>query len=89
MVADGDLCTLPENIITLFAAAEVLARDKSPDAELKMVKAKNAMRRYALRQTANKNKPFVIGGGSASGGNNHGRIGLDYVPPGYGSGPAR
>jgi hypothetical protein len=36
MVNDGDLSTLPDNLIVLYAAAEILARDGAKDAELKL-----------------------------------------------------
>lgn len=86
MVADGDVCTLPATVIVLFAAAEVLARQKSPDAGLKLDKAKEFLRRYRVRQSAHKTRPFVVGGGGAE---RAGRIGLDYIPQNYGAGPRR
>jgi hypothetical protein len=89
MINDADTCTLPATLITLFAAGDLLARQKSDDAPLKLAKAKEALRRYRLRQSSNKAKPFVIGGANADGSNTNGRIGLDYIPTGYGSGPGR
>ena len=89
MVADGDVCVLPATLITLHAAVEILSREKGEDAAMKLKKATDKLRRYRLRQTSNKTEPFVIGGGSPDGSNNNGRIGLDYIPVGYGSGPGR
>jgi hypothetical protein len=93
MVNDSDVSTLPDNLIVLFCAAELLARDKTADAQMKLQQANEAMRRHRVRQATHKSQPFVIGGqggdGSTWGGT--GRrpvIGLDYIPPGYGSGPA-
>lgn len=89
MVADADMCVLPATAILLYAAAEVLAREKAPDAELKLAKAKEYLRRVRVREGAHKRQPFVIGGGQTDGVNSGGRIGLDYIPVGYGSGPTR
>jgi hypothetical protein len=90
MVADSDQCVLPATVITLFAAAELLARQKSPDAGLKLQKAQEYIRRYRVRQSAHKTKPFVVAGGQSDGTGVRGqRIGLDYIPIGYGNGPGR
>ena len=86
MVADADMCVFPATAILLWAAAEYLAREKSADAALRLDKAKEYLRRLRVREGANKQKPFVIGGGSGGG---VGRIGIDYVPIGYGNGPGR
>jgi hypothetical protein len=90
MVADSDVATLPDNLIVLFCAAELLARDNAKDAQLKLQQANEAMRRYRVRQ--NKDRPFVVGGHGGDGSTYGGRLwtptlGLDYIPPGYGSGP--
>lgn len=89
MVNDSDLSTLPPNLIVLFCAAELLARDGAKDAALKLQHATEAMRRHRVRQDTHKSKPFVIGGsgGDASTWGRHPTLGLDYIPPGYGSGP--
>jgi hypothetical protein len=92
MVNDSDVSTLPDNLIVLYAAAEILARDAAKDAELKLNQANAAMRRHRVRQEAHKSQPFVIGGsgGDSStygGGRRRPVIGLDYIPDGYGSGP--
>lgn len=86
MVDDGDVCTLPATLIVLFAAVEILSREKDAGAPLKLEKAKEYLRRYKVRQTSHKQNMFVLGGGGNSG---PGRVGLDYIPMGYGSGPRR
>lgn len=88
MLQDSDPLTLPYRPVLLFAAGEVLAREKAADAQLKLEKGKEWLRRMKVRQGAHKRRPFVIGGGGDRVSSNYvGRIGLDYIPPGYGSGP--
>jgi hypothetical protein len=88
MINDADPLTLPYRPVLLFAAGEVLAREKAADAQLKLEKGKEWLRRMKVRQGAHKRRPFVIGGGGERVNSNYvGRIGLDYIPPGYGSGP--
>lgn len=90
MVNDSDLSTLPDNLIVLFAAVEILQRDDAKDAALKLNKANEAMRRHRVRQFSHKKVPVVIGGGGGDAQSRHHRwpaIGLDYIPPNYGSGP--
>lgn len=87
MVADADMCVLPDTALVLFAAAELLARQKSPDAALKLSKAQKYLLRNRIRQGTHKTRPFVIGGAGQDAG--PGRIGIDYIPWGYGKGPGR
>lgn len=91
MVDDSDLSTLPDNLIVLFSAVEILQRDDAKDAALKLNKANEAMRRHRVRQFSHKNVyPMSIGSGGGDAQSSYRRpaaIGLDYVPPGYGSGP--
>lgn len=88
MVADADMCVLPATIIVLFSAAEIMAREGDKGTAVKLDKAKEYIRRYKVRQSAHKTKPFVMGGGGAGDGRPTGaRIGLDYIPMGYGNGP--
>jgi hypothetical protein len=93
MVDDSDLSTLPDNLIVLFSAVEILQRDDAKDAALKLNKANEAMRRHRVRQFSHKNiYPMAVGSGGGdaqSRGYRAPAIGLDYVPPGYGSGPIR
>jgi hypothetical protein len=85
MAADSDLCVFPPTAVVLYAAAELLARQEDAGAGLKLQKAQEFLRRLKVRQ--NKSGPFVIGGGRRS--DIGKRIGLDYIPMGYGSGPGR
>jgi hypothetical protein len=88
MLQDSDPLTLPYRPVLLYAAGEILAREKAPDAQLKLEKGKEWLRRMKVKQNAHKRQPFVIGGGGQRTSSNYiGRIGLDYIPPGYGNGP--
>ena len=90
MVDDSDLNTLPDNLIVLFSAVEILQRDDAKDAAVKLTKANEAMRRHRVRQFSHKRRPIVVGGGGGDAQSRPGRyptLGLDFIPPGYGSGP--
>ena len=90
MMNDSDLSTLPDNLIVLYSAAEILTRDGAKDAPMKLARANEAMRRHRVRQGSHKYPPMVIGGGGGDAqtrGAGYGVLGLDFVPPGYGSGP--
>jgi hypothetical protein len=93
MISDDDESILPDNIIVLFSAVEILQRDSAKDAALKLQKANEAMRRHRVRQFSHKNvRSIAIGGGGGDAQSRPGSqpiLGLDYVPPGYGSGPIR
>ena len=93
MVNDSDESTLPDNLIVLFSAAEILQRDGAKDATMKVQRANEAMRRHRVRQFTHKHvRPIVIGGGGGDAQSRPGSqpvLGLDYLPPGYGSGPPR
>ena len=86
LINDSDMCVINGYLLALYAAAELLARDGSKDAGLKLTKAEGLRHRMGVRQTSHKRRPFIMGGGG-DGGTSFGRIGLDYIPPGYGSGP--
>jgi hypothetical protein len=91
MINDSDVSTLPDNLIVLFSAVEILQRDGAKDATLKLQKANEAMRRHRVRQFSHKKvRPIVIGGGGGDAQSRPGHqpvLGLDFIPPGYGSGP--
>lgn len=88
LIAMDDTCIMDPTMIVLFTAAELLARENAKDAPIKLQKANAYLHRLQTRQTAHKRRPFVVGGGG-SGDATQPRIGIDYIPPGYGSGPAR
>jgi hypothetical protein len=91
MVDDSDISTLPDNLIVLFSAVEILQRDDAKDAALKLNKANEAMRRHRVRQFSHKHiRSMAIGSGGGDAQSRHHyppAIGLDYIPVGYGSGP--
>jgi hypothetical protein len=61
MVNDSDVAMLDDNLIVLFAAAEMLARAKSDDAQGKMSAANELFTK--LKGSGIKNDVFVMGGG--------------------------
>lgn len=83
LAADTDTCTLDSTLIVLYAAAEMLARVGSEDAPLKLQKAQAHFTAIKRRLGANKRKPFAVGAG---GGDARSRVGIDYIPSGYGKG---
>lgn len=91
MINDDDEATLPDNLIVLFSAVEILQRDDAKDAQLKLQKANEAMRRHRVRQFSHKGvRPIAVGAGGGDAQARGARrpvLGLDYIPPGYGSGP--
>jgi hypothetical protein len=86
MVSDSDTCVMPATAIVLFAAADILASRGAKDAQAKSSKGAEYLRRLKVRQSAHKDRPFVMGGGDDAS-RPTGRIGIDYVPQGYGPGP--
>jgi hypothetical protein len=63
-VADADLCTLDDNTIVLFCAAEILARAKAEDAPGKLQKAERHLLKILGDKISAKNKVSTLGGGS-------------------------
>lgn len=86
MVADSDMCTMPWRIIVLTAAAEVLASEKDPTSQVKAQGAAALIRRMKVRQGSHKSGVIPLGGRTHR---QEPRVGLDYIPNGYGSGPSR
>jgi hypothetical protein len=92
LVNDADTSTLPSNLIVLFSAVELLQRDGAKDAGAKLQRANEAMRRHRVRRFTHKHRPVAIGAGGGDAqdrGGGYPTLGLDYIPPGYGSGPGR
>lgn len=83
LVDDEDVCTLDSNLIVLYAASEMLAAQKSEKAPLVLQKAQAHFRMLKAHGGAKKQRPFVMGGGTVE---RPPRIGLDYIPSGYGKG---
>jgi hypothetical protein len=79
LVDDTDVSTLDGTLLVLFVAADILARQKSEDARVKLTAAQRYLRNLARRQTANKRTPFILGGGMIST-SRLPRPGLDYIP---------
>lgn len=61
LLADSDRADLDDNLIVLFAAAEILARRKSADAEAKRTLAGRLYQ--TLKGAQSKKKMFIMGGG--------------------------
>jgi hypothetical protein len=83
LVADTDKCVLDSQLITLFAAAEVLANQKSEGAAMKLTKAQNYLRQLLKNQGATKRVNYNMGG-SQRYGNDPDKMRaipfLDYIP---------
>ncbi len=84
LIAPTDTCVLDSKIIVLFAAAEMLATQKSEAAPMKLTKAQNALRRVLADQGADKRQNYNMGGNQRGGfdpdkSTRHVRY-LDYIP---------
>lgn len=86
MVDDGDESTLPWRIIVLSAAAEVLAKQEDPAAQTKATRAAELIRRLKVRTNSHKSGITPLG---YQGPARPLRVGIDYIPSGYGQGPRR
>lgn len=64
MVDASDVCMLDSDLIVLTVAAELLARQKAADAEIKIRKAQQLMRSLLSGQASQKREPFIMGGGA-------------------------
>jgi hypothetical protein len=76
LVADSDTCILDSKVIILFAAAEILAVQKSEAAAMKLTKAQNYLRRLLQDQGSDKRTNYNMGGSH--------RYGVDPDRHGYG-----
>jgi hypothetical protein len=79
LVDDTDVSTLDGTLLVLFVASDILARQKSEDARVKLTAAQRYLRNLARRQTSNKQNPIILGGGMHTH-VRHLRPGLDYIP---------
>jgi hypothetical protein len=84
LVAPTDSCLIDSKAIVLFAAAEILAVQKSEAAPMKLTKAQNALRRILADQGADKRQNYNMGGNQRGGFDpdkrTHGVRHRDYVP---------
>jgi hypothetical protein len=67
LIADNDKCIIDSKAIVLFAAAEVLAVQKSEGAPIKLQKAQNYLRRLQQDQGADKRTNYNMGGNQRGG----------------------
>jgi hypothetical protein len=84
LIADTDTCVIDSKAIILFAAAEILAVQKSEAAPMKLTKAQNYLRRLLQDQGADKRANYNMGG-IYRGGNDPDKGGrgvayIDYIP---------
>jgi len=84
LVAGTDTCILDSKAIVLFAAAEILATQKSEVAPMKLTKAQNYLRRLLADQGADKRQNYNMGG-NQRGGIDPDKVArgvpyLDYIP---------
>ena len=84
LVASTDTCIIDSKVIVLFAAAEMLAVQKSEAAPMKLTKAQNALRRVLADQGADKRQNYNMGGNQRGGfdpDKSASRVRyLDYIP---------
>lgn len=62
LIADTDTCIIDSKAIVLFAAAEMLASQKSEAAPMKLTKAQNYLRKLLADQGADKRTNYNMGG---------------------------
>jgi hypothetical protein len=67
LLSPSDVAVLDDNLIVLFAAAELLARSKAADAPAKLAQATSHYNK--LRGNSNKSDRFIFGGGVHTGDN--------------------
>jgi hypothetical protein len=79
-VADADRAVLDDTLITLFAAAEILAAQKAENAALKLQKANQFLRRLLANQGAMKRRIIALGGYGSTPGASRQTPYIDYIP---------
>jgi hypothetical protein len=83
LIADTDKCMIDSRVIVLFAAAEMLAVQKSEGAPMKLTKAQNYLRRILQDQGGDKRTNYNMGGKYRGGANPDARYQvpyIDYIP---------
>jgi hypothetical protein len=71
---DADNCALDDQMITLFVAAEILAGNKMPDAEVKMEMARARLSALTARSADKTRVRVGLGGGALRDGDSHIRV---------------
>lgn len=82
LIANNDRCTLDGTMLVLFVSAEILARARSEDAQIKLQKAQDLLRRLKTRSITQKSSMVVLGSDDPYSEPNVRRPYLDYVPRG-------
>ncbi|UQD96103.1 hypothetical protein [Bradyrhizobium japonicum] len=77
--ADADKCIIDSKAIVLFAAAELLAAQKSEAAPMKLQKAQNHLRRLLQDQGADKRSNYNMGGRFRYGNDPDKRRAIPYI----------
>jgi hypothetical protein len=67
LIAPTDTCIIDSKCIVLFAAAEIMATQKSEAAPMKLTKAQNYLRRLLADQGADKRQNYNMGGNQRGG----------------------
>ena len=85
LVADTDKCIIDSKAIVLFAAAEILATQKSEGAPIKLTKAQQYLRRLLQNSGADKRASYTMGSSYrvdhlAVRPYSNSRPGIDYIP---------
>ena len=83
LVLDTDRAVLDDVLITLFAAAEILAAQKAENASMKLQKANQFLRRHFANLGGGKRHMIALGGVGSMPGVRLPTPGIDYIPPGY------
>lgn len=81
LIDDADQSLLDGHLIVMFAAANVLARQKDEDASLVLNKAQQYLNSLMKQNGSQKRSTRSMAAGYASGGR-YPRPGLDFIPPG-------
>jgi hypothetical protein len=63
LISDSHTADLDDNLIVLYAAAEILADQKNPSANLKLTQAQQLLNKLKIKGPTAKNQVFEMGGG--------------------------
>jgi len=79
MIEDSDTCTLDGMLIVLYAAAEIAAKNRMDDAQMRQQKAQALLNSFRAQTGSDKRGVWIMGGGDGSDGPRP-RPGIDYIP---------